>query len=361
MAGRIRPGGARPMPGAEGRPRGRARGGGGEGASGMPPAAKQARDGGPAEATGRLLPPRPRRTNDRCPERLGFGSGGAVTAGPRPRDDAPRDSVPGMTAGRSSASASAAASARTAVPEPVAIARRLRRRLRDLEPGPPAWCTYRPLDHARRPAEAYLSRWARPGIEVLFVGMNPGPFGMVQTGVPFGEVAAVRDFLGIDGRVDRPAVEHPKRPVEGFDCPRSEVSGRRLWGWVRDRFGTPEAFFRRCFVWNWCPLAFMDEGGRNVTPDKLAAADRAAIEAACDRSLVEMIEHLGPRLVVGVGGFAAKRAAAALRSAGLEDRVRVGTILHPSPASPLANRGWAAQAERQLAELGLALSESGSS
>jgi single-strand selective monofunctional uracil DNA glycosylase len=56
-----------------------------------------------------------------------------------------------------------------------------------------------------------------------------------------------------------------------------------------------------------------------------------------------------PTHVVGVGSFASKRARMAL--AGLE--VAVGTILHPSPASPLANRGWAAAASRQLAALGI--------
>ena len=30
----------------------------------------------------------------------------------------------------------------------------------------------------------------------------------------------------------------------------------------------------------------------------------------------------------------------------------IGTILHPSPASPKANRGWASIAERELQELG---------
>ena len=33
--------------------------------------------------------------------------------------------------------------------------------------------------------------------------------------------------------------------------------------------------------------------------------------------------------------------------------VRTGRILHPSPASPLANRGWAAAATGQLLALGV--------
>jgi single-strand selective monofunctional uracil DNA glycosylase len=181
--------------------------------------------------------------------------------------------------------------------------------------------------------------------------MNPGPFGMAQTGVPFGEITLVREWIGIEEPVERPANEHPKRPVLGFDCPRSEVSGRRLWTWARDRFGTPEAFLGRFFVWNYCPLVFMEETGRNRTPDKLPAAERDPLFAACDRALVRMTDLLEPRVVLGIGKFAERRARAALDGRA----VAVGSILHPSPASPLANRGWANRAEAQLAALGIRL------
>jgi single-strand selective monofunctional uracil DNA glycosylase len=181
--------------------------------------------------------------------------------------------------------------------------------------------------------------------------MNPGPFGMVQTGVPFGDVAMVRDWLGIQAPVGKPPQEHPKRPVLGFDCPRSEVSGARLWGWARDRFDAPETFFDRFFVANYCPLAFMEESARNLTPDKLPAAEQQALSGICDDALRETVRALRPRLVIGVGGFAERRARAALAG----ENVGVGTILHPSPASPIANRGWAPAIERQLAAMGVAL------
>jgi single-strand selective monofunctional uracil DNA glycosylase len=187
---------------------------------------------------------------------------------------------------------------------------------------------------------------------VLLLGMNPGPFGMVQTGVPFGDVGMVRDWLGIDAPVAKPTPEHPKRPVLGFACARSEVSGTRLWGWARDRFGTPQAFFERFFVANYCPLAFMEESAKNLTPDKLPAAEQQALSSVCDEALRDIVRSLRPRLVIGVGGFAERRARAALAG----ENVRVGTILHPSPASPLANRGWAPAIERQLEALGVALS-----
>ena len=139
--------------------------------------------------------------------------------------------------------------------EPVRIARELALALDELSFDLPVAYVYNPLVYARRGFEHYVERYARRGAEVLLVGMNPGPFGMAQTGVPFGDVSMVRDWLAIEERVERPAHEHPRRPVEGFSCQRSEVSGTRLWGWARDRFGSPERFFERFFVGNWCPLA----------------------------------------------------------------------------------------------------------
>jgi single-strand selective monofunctional uracil DNA glycosylase len=207
---------------------------------------------------------------------------------------------------------------------------------------------YNPLVYAREPHEAYLERWgSKAPREVLMVGMNPGPFGMAQTGVPFGDVAMVRDFVGVTGDVGKPPRESPARPIAGFECHRSEVSGTRLWGWARDRFGTAERFFDRVFVSNWCPLAFMDESGRNRTPDKLPADERAPLFRACDEALARIAATLQPTLVIGIGGFAEKRARAALGTT-----AEIGCILHPSPASPAANRDWAGLVDAQLRRLG---------
>jgi len=223
-----------------------------------------------------------------------------------------------------------------------------------LEPlrfGPPVTHVYNPLVYARRPYDLYWERCGAAPKEVVLLGMNPGPFGMAQTGVPFGEVGLVREWLGIEAAVGKPEVENPKRPVEGFACRRSEVSGRRLWGWARERFGSAEAFFGRFFVANYCPLLFLEEGGRNRTPDKLPAAEATPLYAACDRALRATVAHLRPRLVVGVGKFAEDRARQAL--AGLD--VAVGRITHPSPANPKANRGWQPLVETELAALGVNL------
>jgi len=220
-----------------------------------------------------------------------------------------------------------------------------------LEFGAPVACVYQPLVHARAPHREYLRRFGTGRKRVLLLGMNPGPFGMVQTGVPFGEVAAVRDWLGIEAPVQAPARQHPRRPVHGFACQRSEVSGRRLWGLLRARFGTPERLFADWFVHNYCPLAFVDAGGRNLTPDQLPAKMREPLFAACDEYLRAVVATLCPELIVGVGTFAEARAQAALGG----DGPRIGRILHPSPASPAANRGWEETVCRELAALDVPL------
>lgn len=232
-----------------------------------------------------------------------------------------------------------------------AIYGRLSKRLARLSFAPPVACVYDPLTYARASHEAYLERFGRGRGRILFLGMNPGPFGMVQTGVPFGEVAAVRDWMGLSAPIQRPAHEHPKRPIEGFSTTRSEVSGRRLWGFFAERFGSADAFFAQCFVANYCPLAFLEESGANRTPDKLPASEREPLYAACDEALAEVIAALGPARILGVGDFARKRAELVVKHAGLE--VPVGSILHPSPASPRANRGWAEAALAELEAQGL--------
>jgi single-strand selective monofunctional uracil DNA glycosylase len=213
----------------------------------------------------------------------------------------------------------------------------------------PVTHVYNPLVYARAAWDQYCHRYGRGRPEVLLIGMNPGPFGMAQVGVPFGEIGHVRDWLGIDAPIHKPPLEHPKRPVLGFDCPRSEVSGRRLWGWAKARYETPEAFFSRFFVTNYCPLVFMEAGGRNRIPEKLPKPERAPVFAACDRALVATIDHFQPRFVIGIGKFAEKKA----RQVVGDRDVVVSSIPHPSPASPLANRGWAPLADKALAAHGL--------
>lgn len=230
----------------------------------------------------------------------------------------------------------------------IAAARALSCAVGRLSFAPPVSHLYNPLEYAWAPHEIYLRRFGATPKKIIFIGMNPGPFGMVQCGIPFGEIAAARDWMGIEAPVDQPVVENPKRPIEGFACARSEVSGRRLWGLFQQRFGTAEAFFAEHFVANYCPLAFFDHG-RNLTPDKLPSAETTPLYAACDTHLRTIVAILKPDWVIGIGGFAEARAIEALK----DSDVRIGKVLHPSPASPAANRGWAEAATRQMVEQGL--------
>jgi single-strand selective monofunctional uracil DNA glycosylase len=230
-------------------------------------------------------------------------------------------------------------------------AQKLSDALERIEFGPPVTHVYNPLRYAARPHREYLRRYANTKKDIVLLGMNPGPFGMAQTGVPFGEITHVRDFLGIDSAIDKPEHEHPARPIEGFACKRSEVSGARLWSALAARHASADKLFERRFIANYCPLVFMEASGKNRTPDKLPKREQEALRAACDAHLRALVSALEPSWVIGVGGFAQASAARALEGTG----VKIATILHPSPASPLANRGWAEQAERQMRALGLEL------
>ena len=221
--------------------------------------------------------------------------------------------------------------------------------LESLEFSHPVTHIYNPLKYARSAYDEYLKRYGGRRKEVLLLGMNPGPWGMIQTGIPFGEISAVRDWMGIQPHHGVPGRFHPKRPVEGFLCKRREVSGTRLWGWAESRFGTPENFFSRFFVANYCPLMFLEEGGRNRTPNQIPVAERKSLLAPCDQALRETVLYFQPRHVVGIGAFAADRAKAAL--GGLD--VTVGRITHPSPANPKANKGWEDCILKEFAQMGI--------
>ena len=234
--------------------------------------------------------------------------------------------------------------------ELIAAAQELSSQVDRLKFSEPVSHVYNPLAYAWKAHEQYLIRYGAGPKQVVFAGMNPGPFGMMQTGVPFGEITAVRDWLKISAPIDQPAKTHPKRPIEGFACLRSEVSGRRLWKLFADRFGPAENFFANHFVVNYCPLGFLSVTGSNLTPDKLPKAERLLLAEVCDEHLRRVLKILEPEWVVGIGAFARERGEVAATNT----RMRVGQVLHPSPASPKANRNdWTLTAAQELIALGV--------
>jgi single-strand selective monofunctional uracil DNA glycosylase len=237
----------------------------------------------------------------------------------------------------------------------IRAAKRLTRCLAKLRFEDPIAYVYNPLEYAWSAYRSYLELFAGSKDKrkrVLFLGMNPGPWGMAQTGVPFGEIETVRKWMGIEKAIGRPAAEHPRRPILGFATTRSEVSGRRLWGLMRERFGTAEAFFRDHFVGNYCPLLFLDSAGKNLTPDKLRSRDRDALFRCCDEHLRATIRILDPEWLIGIGKFTEQRLRAVNQEPGGREG-EVAGILHPSPASPAANKDWAGQTTERLVSLGV--------
>jgi len=233
------------------------------------------------------------------------------------------------------------------------LERQLCEELRTLKFRWPVTYIYNPIDYAWGAHSEFVRKYLDCEKKVLFIGMNPGPFGMAQSGVPFGEVNLVRDWLDIHGEIVKPTREHPKKPILGFDCTRKEVSGARFWGFFKRFCGIPEVFFRHVFVHNLCPLLFMNDNGRNLTPPDLPIAERRQLNEICHRNLCQVVRLLNVQIIVGIGKYAQERAKYAMEEAGLGAQVRVESILHPSPANPSANKGWEESAIKQLEELGL--------
>lgn len=223
------------------------------------------------------------------------------------------------------------------------IARRLARETAALEWQTPSH-VYNPLTYAWPSYREYLRRYGSQRGRVLLLGMNPGPWGMTQTGVPFGDVVMVREWFGINASLGKELPpQHRKYPILGMACHRNEGSGSRLWRWAEARLGTPDAFFDRFFVWNYCPLLFIGDD-HNLIPERLSRREADALHAVCDRALMAAVRALQPAAVVGIGRYAERRAHELFG-----DTIDIGYLPHPSPASPAANRDWAALAEAALA------------
>ncbi len=226
----------------------------------------------------------------------------------------------------------------------------------EVECNQPVVCTYHPLEYAWDGHRRYVERFGQAPREVLVVGMNPGPWGMGQTGVPFGDPTMVRDEMGIEEiDVHRPRNAIEDRPVYGLESPRSEVSGTRLYSGLIDAYGSLDEAYERLFVANYCPVLFYGEGASNITPPKLRKADRQKLFEACDEHLHQLLDYFEPERVIGVGRFAERRAQAVIDQRGEDTPVEY--LLHPSPANPHANRDggryWEEKLQETLQEAGI--------
>lgn len=194
---------------------------------------------------------------------------------------------------------------------------------------------YNPLTYAWNNHVQYLSEYVKEHADNLFLGMNPGPYGMAQTGIPFGEINFVKNYLKISGSVGKPEIEHPAKPVLGMKTERSEISGKRFWSLIRSKYEDPTEFPPNNAILNYCPLCFIEntKSGKNVTPDLLSVTDRLSVSEVCNAYLSDMINLIKPKKLIGIGRYAYNK----LRE--ISD-LPVYYMNHPSPLNPSSNNDW---------------------
>ncbi|XP_013171163.1 PREDICTED: single-strand selective monofunctional uracil DNA glycosylase [Papilio xuthus] len=202
-------------------------------------------------------------------------------------------------------------------------------------------CIYNPTIYARHTFEMYVRKYCNTKKSIMFFGMNPGPFGMSQTGVPFGDVSSVREWLGIEGPVGKPPKELETRPVRGFECTRTEISGKRFWGLLKEICGTPEKFFESSFVYNYLNQQWMKTNGCNLTPGDFKVTEMKALYEICDPIFIKVLELYNVQTIIAVGKFCETRAHKAIEAylPSKGKTIKVLYLPHPSPRT-VNNNNW---------------------
>ena len=210
----------------------------------------------------------------------------------------------------------------------------------------------------------------------LILGMNPGPHGMVQTGLPFGDVVNAAAMLGYRTGDQVPAPDlagvelHPSRPVIGLSATRREASGERLWGGLAAIFGGLEQTLAACFAANYCPLAYFadDAQGTNVTPEDFGKKTikgepnprhdpgyAAELDKVCLPYLVRVARAMRVEVILAVGRYAEAKAniiAALQPDDSRPARPKVVYLTHPSPLATRSAGEWATMARHALENAG---------
>lgn len=95
----------------------------------------------------------------------------------------------------------------------------------------------------------------------------------------------------------------------------------------------------------------MTSTGRNVTPPSLKSSVKTKLQLICDTSLIEAIDVLQVNTIVCVGKYVQERATKVAKDF-TKWKIQIGSITHPSPINPSANKGdWIEIATEQLKSL----------
>jgi single-strand selective monofunctional uracil DNA glycosylase len=165
---------------------------------------------------------------------------------------------------------------------------------------------------------------------LLVFGLNPGPYGMAQTGVPFTDLKRLesalpglwKDLVASGEPVTRPGLAPPS--LARHLTRTFESSSVRVYRFLERAYGRPELALREVVFVNPCPLLFIDpETGANRTPADLPRALRArkaaelvhAFEELRRATVLEAVAELEPRGAILLGRDVAAAVGEALRAA----------------------------------------------
>jgi single-strand selective monofunctional uracil DNA glycosylase len=177
---------------------------------------------------------------------------------------------------------------------------------------------------------------ARP---LLVFGLNPGPYGMAQTGIPFTDLKRLAQGLPrlaaelarSGERLSLPGLAPSS--LQPFLTRTFESSSVRVHRFLRLAHGSAERAFREVVFVNPCPLLFIDRAlGENRTPADLPRALRAGV----DEARVEVVSVAVARLRAR-GAIVLGRDAAAALSVPLRARLGERAVVeweHPARAVP---------------------------
>lgn len=199
---------------------------------------------------------------------------------------------------------------------------------------------YNPIVYALNLHCQYIKKFLNGKKKVMLIGMNPGPNGMVQNGVPFGNTNTVKNLMKIQGQVDQPPSLNPKRPVTGLSCTTEEPSGVRIWNLLQKLAGSLEVFGEQCFLHNFCPLAFFDEQGKNITPSELKGKIKSTLRDICLKYLEKEIQLIQPEIIIAIGSYVGDSLRKlSKQSIYVRTNIKILQLAHPSPRS-LNNNNW---------------------
>lgn len=179
--------------------------------------------------------------------------------------------------------------------------------------------------------EAFVRAYYSDGRpRILALSMNPGPFGAVQTGIPFCDVPLARQLLP---GFDRLIAAKPSWVASE----RREISALKLVVWSDARFGGIRGLYARVLLAMTCPLAIL-RGPRktNVPLPALPRREQEKIEAFIPRHAAEEIRLAEPAGILMLGEWAQRVWRIALRTdPGLAS---LPALAAPHPAAHITNR-----------------------